>query len=98
VDITRLNFGIISLIPKVTWADGIKQFRPIVLINVIFKFVAKAYAIRLAPVSRRIIDRSQTAFIKGRCLHDGVLALHGIAHELKFKKLEGGGGLSQTRF
>jgi hypothetical protein len=26
--------------------------------------------------------RSQTAFIKGRALHEGVLALHEIAHEI----------------
>jgi exonuclease III len=89
VDIARLNFGVISLIPKVPGADSIRQFRPIALINVIFKFVAKAYAIRLAPLAHRIIDRSQTAFIRGRCLHEGVLALHEIAHELRTKKLGG---------
>jgi hypothetical protein len=43
VDIAWLNFGVISLIPKVKGVDTIKQFRPIALINVIFKFVAKAY-------------------------------------------------------
>jgi hypothetical protein len=89
VDIARLNFGVISLIPKVPGADSIRQFRPIALINVIFKFVAKAYVIRLAPLAHRIIDRSQTAFIRGRCLHEGVLALHEIAHELRAKKLGG---------
>jgi hypothetical protein len=89
VDIARLNYGVISLIPKVKGADDIKQFRPIALINVIFKFIAKAYAIRLAPIAHRIVDRSQTAFIKGRGLHEGVLALHEIAHELKVKRLRG---------
>jgi hypothetical protein len=89
VDIARLNFGILSLIPKVRGADNVKQFRPIALINVIFKFIAKAYAIRLAPLANRTIDRSQTAFIKGRALHEGVLALHEIAHELARNKLGG---------
>jgi hypothetical protein len=89
VDIARLNYGIISLIPKVKGADSIKQYRPIALINVIFKFVAKAYAVRLAPLANRTIDRSQTTFIKGRSLHEGVLALHEIAHELRVKKLGG---------
>ncbi|KAK1615152.1 hypothetical protein QYE76_020669 [Lolium multiflorum] len=89
VDITRLNFGIITLIPKVKGADMIKQFRPIALINIIFKFVAKAYAIRLAPLTYKTIDRSQTPFIRGRCLHQGVLALHDIAHELRAKRLGG---------
>jgi hypothetical protein len=55
--------------------------------NVIFKFVAKAYAIRLAPLAHRTIDRNQTAFIKDRCLHEGVLAPYEIAHELRVKKL-----------
>jgi hypothetical protein len=89
VDIARLNYGIISLIPKIKGADTIKLFRPITLINVIFKFVAKAYATRLAPIAHRTIDRSQSAFIKGRYLHEGVLALHEIAHELRAKKLKG---------
>jgi hypothetical protein len=89
VDIARLNFGIISLIPKVKGADSIKQFRPIALINVIFKFVAKAFTIRLAPLAHRTIDRSQSAFIKGRCFYEGVLALHEIVHELRVRKLKG---------
>jgi hypothetical protein len=33
--------------------------------NVIFKFVAKAYTIRLAPVAHRTIDTRQTAFPRG---------------------------------
>jgi hypothetical protein len=89
VDISRLNYGIISLIPKVRGADTVRQFRPIALINVIFKFVARAYATRLSPIAHRTVDRSQTAFIKGRCLHEGVLALHEIAHELRVKNLKG---------
>jgi hypothetical protein len=43
VDISRLNFGVLSLIPKAHDADEIRLFRPIALINVTFKFVAKAY-------------------------------------------------------
>jgi mannosylglycoprotein endo-beta-mannosidase len=86
IDISRLNFGILSLIPKVPGADDIKQFRPIALINVIFKLVSKAYAIRLAPIAHRVISTSQSAFIKGRLIHEGALALHEIVHELKIKK------------
>jgi mannosylglycoprotein endo-beta-mannosidase len=58
VDISRLNYGVISLVPKVKGTDDIKQFRPITLINVIFKFIMKAYAIQLAPIAHRIVDRS----------------------------------------
>jgi hypothetical protein len=66
VDIARLNFGILSLIPKVPGADNIKQFRPIALINVIFKLVSKAFAVRLSPVAHRTTSQAQTTFIKGR--------------------------------
>jgi hypothetical protein len=86
IDISRLNFGILSLIPKVPGADDIKQFRTISLINVIFKLISKAYAIRLLPVVHCIISSSQTVFIKGRHIHDGALALHEIVHELRVKK------------
>ncbi|KAK1629071.1 hypothetical protein QYE76_003386 [Lolium multiflorum] len=89
INVACLNYGVISLIPKSQGADNIKHIRSIALINVIFKFIAKAYATRLAPVALRTINRSQTAFIKGRSLHEGVLALHEIAHELRVKKLRG---------
>jgi hypothetical protein len=82
LDIARLNFGVLSLIPKVPGADSIKLFRPIALINVIFKFISKAYAIRLTPIAHRTISFVQTAFIKGRQILDGALALHEILDEL----------------
>jgi hypothetical protein len=71
VDVARLNFGILSLIPKVVGADSVKQYWPIALINVIFKLVAKAYVSRLSPVAHKIVSQTQTAFIKGRFIHDG---------------------------
>jgi hypothetical protein len=86
LNISRLNFGILSLIPKVLGADLIKQYRPIALINVLFKFISKAVATRLSPVPHKIIAPSQTAFIKGRLLLDGALSLHEIIHELKSRK------------
>nr|XP_051201760.1 uncharacterized protein LOC127315299 [Lolium perenne] len=89
VDIARLNMGVLSLIPKVPVANDIRQFRPIALINVIFKFVAKAYAIRLSPIAHRTISLTQSAFIRGHHIHEGILALQEIIHETKSKKLQG---------
>jgi hypothetical protein len=43
VDVSCLNFGILSLIPKVKCVDLIKQFRLTALISSIFKFIVKAY-------------------------------------------------------
>jgi hypothetical protein len=89
VDIARLNFGVLTLIPNISGAEGIRQFRPIALINVIFKFVAKSYATRLSPIAHMTISRSQSAFIKGRHIHEGVLSLQEIIHESKSRKLRG---------
>jgi hypothetical protein len=64
-------------------ADSIKQYRPIALINTIFKSVAKVVANRLSLVANHIIAPTQTAFIKDRLFLDGALSLHEIIHEIK---------------
>jgi hypothetical protein len=56
---------------------------------VIFKIISKAFAMKLDPIAHRTISQNQTAFIKGRFILDGVLALQEIVHELKAKKLGG---------
>jgi hypothetical protein len=38
LDIGRFNYGTITLLPKVKDANNIKQYRPICLLNVIYKF------------------------------------------------------------
>jgi hypothetical protein len=89
VDIARLNLRVFTLIPKVHGAEDIRQFRPIVLINVIFKFVAKAYAIWLSPIVHRTIGRTQTTFVKGHHIHEGIVSLMEIIHETKSKRIRG---------
>ena len=83
VHIARVNFGVLSLIPKVAGADNIRQFRPIALINVPFKIYSKATNARLVPIAHRTISHTQNAFIRGRIILEGTLALQEIIHELK---------------
>ena len=64
----------------------IRQFRPIALINVPFKICAKATTSRLVPIAQRTISRTQTAFIRGRNILEGSLALQEIIHERKRTK------------
>jgi hypothetical protein len=56
IDIVRLNFGVLSLIPKVPGSENIKQYRLIALIIVVFKFVAQAFVTRLSPIAHQIIS------------------------------------------
>ena len=90
IDLTRLNFGITTLIPKLMGASEICQFRPITVINVIFRILAKGYTNRVAPTADRITHPHQSAFIQGRYILDGVLVFHEALHEVHAKHLKGG--------
>ena len=87
LDMSRLNCWIISLIPKVPGAANIRQFRPLTVLNVIFRILAKEYVTRAALIAPWIHHPNQSAFTKGRYILDGVLVLHEIIHEVKTKHL-----------
>jgi hypothetical protein len=89
LELFRLNFGEIILLPKVNEAERIQQYRPICLLNVSFKIFTKVATIRLNTVANHVVQPSQTAFMQGRNILDGVVILHEGVHELHTKKLHG---------
>ena len=89
LELFRLNFGEIILLPKVNEAERIQQYRPICLLNVSFKIFTKVATIRLNSVAEHVVHPSQTAFMQGRHILDGVVILHETVHELHRKKLNG---------
>uniref|UniRef100_J3NFF4 CCHC-type domain-containing protein n=1 Tax=Oryza brachyantha TaxID=4533 RepID=J3NFF4_ORYBR len=68
LDLKRLNYGVITLIPKVGDAINIKQYRPICVLNESFKIITKVLANRLAQVADKVISPTQNAFIPGRAI------------------------------
>lgn len=84
-----LNFGIITLLPKHKEAKQIQQYRPICLLNVSFKNFTKVLANRVALVAQKIIRPSQTTFLLGRNIMEGVVILHETIHEMHRKKKNG---------
>ena len=58
-----LNFGVITLIPKVQEANRIQQYRPICWLNVSFKIFTKATTIRINSIIDHIVGPTQTAFM-----------------------------------
>jgi uncharacterized protein with PQ loop repeat len=70
LDIGRFNYGIITLLPKVKETNTIKQYRPICLLNVVYKIFTKALILRLDKVMGKIINRSQSGFLKDRNIMD----------------------------
>lgn len=89
LDISRLNYGAITLIHKIKDAVSVKQFQPICLLNVSFKIFTNLILNRLAGVINKIVDIEQTAFIKVRYILDGVVILHETLHELRRSKQKG---------
>jgi hypothetical protein len=86
VDIASLNYGIITLHPKTSDAARIQQFRPICLLNCLYKLITKTLIVRIEKVADKLIHHNQTTFIKDRNIMTGVMILHEILHETKRRK------------
>lgn len=81
-----LNSSHIVLIPKHAEARTIGDYRPISISHSIAKLISKRMANRLAANLTGLISRSQSAFIKRRCIHDNFLYTQNLIKELHRKK------------
>jgi len=68
----------VTLIPKVNALMSLNQYRPISLLGSLYKLLAKVLAKRLSKVMNSIISVSQSTFLKGRHLVDGVLIVNEV--------------------
>jgi hypothetical protein len=84
-----LNFSIITLLPKQKEATHIRQFRPICLLNVSFKIFTKVAVNRMGGIEEKLISSTQTTFIPGRNIMEGVVVLHETIHEIHRKRMSG---------
>ena len=67
------NEGMIYLIPKLEGVvDDIKKWRPITLLNTVYKVYAKLLATRLQPFLPHIVHKTQTGFIQERSIFDNI--------------------------
>lgn len=72
------NASFLVLIPKKENPVGLNDYRPISLVGCIYKVLAKMLAERLGKVMHSIISNSQTTFLKGRIILDGVVVLNEV--------------------
>lgn len=56
LDVQRLNYGIITLLPKVSGADKIQQFRPICLLRCPYKLITKVLDRCVAVYADKLIS------------------------------------------
>ncbi|KAK2449806.1 hypothetical protein QL285_008962 [Trifolium repens] len=76
----------LTLIPKVSSPQALGDFSPISLLGCLYKLVAKVLVSRLAKVVDLLIPNTQSAFIKGRQLVDGVVV---VSEVIDFAKRSG---------
>ena len=69
----RLNQALIALIPKSLEACKVKDFRPICLLHSAPKIASKLLASRLSKRMTKLVNVNQSAFIKGRSIHENFL-------------------------
>lgn len=85
---------IIVLIPKVKNPVAIKNLRPILLCNVLYKTIANVLANRLKRLLQYVILENQSAFIKGRLIMDNVLVAFELIHHIKNYTSRAGGDIA----
>ena len=64
-------------------------YRPICLRNVSFKIFMKVVTIHINSITDHLISSTQTMFMRGRNILEGVVTLHETAHELHRKNQSG---------
>jgi len=77
------NASFIGLVPKVRDPVMLEQYRPISLVEAMYKIIFKVLAGRIKQVLSSIIDESQSVFIKDRGILDSVLMANEVAEDLR---------------
>lgn len=86
LDVERLNYGTVTLIPKINGAKKNQEFWPIFLLRCPYKLITKVLDKRVAMFADKLINRHQNNFIKKRNIMDGILTLHDVLHHTQVKK------------
>ncbi|KAM0855076.1 hypothetical protein ACQ4PT_050021 [Festuca glaucescens] len=85
----RLNRALITLIPKRQEAQGIGDYRPISLVHSFSNLFSKLIANRLRGRLGELVNVNQSAFVKGRSLHDNFVLVRQVARRINHRKKTG---------
>ena len=82
--------GIITCLPKPNKSPFyLKNWRPISLLNVIYKLASSVIASRLKNVLHKLIHEDQKGFIAGRFIGENIRLIYGILFETKQQEIPG---------
>jgi len=82
----HVNEAAMVLLHKNQQPEGLKDYRPISLIHSIGKLFAKGLAMRLAPHMPQIVKANQSAFIRGRFIHENFRSVQLACRWLRARK------------
>ena len=77
------NPSFVALIPKVDNPQLLSEYRPISLIGSMYKILAKLLSIRLSAILQNVISESQSTFLHGCSISDGILISNEVIDEAK---------------
>jgi mannosylglycoprotein endo-beta-mannosidase len=66
LELFKLNFGVITLIPKKEDVVRIHRYRPICLLNVSFKIFTKVGTDRITGITHKVIKPTQSSFMHAK--------------------------------
>ena len=82
--------GVITCIPKPNKSrDNLKNWRPISLLNVIYKLASTVIANRFKKVLNNVINENQKEFIAGRFLGENIRLIYDVLFESKKQNIPG---------
>lgn len=84
--LAAINKAIVSLLPKIDGASDIRDFRPVSLVHGAIKIFVKALANQLALELPGLVGMHQSAFVKGRSIHDNSMLVQCTARRLNALK------------
>ncbi|XP_026411207.1 uncharacterized protein LOC113306493 [Papaver somniferum] len=88
-----MNSSFLVLLPKTQGARTANQFRPIGLINIVFKMFTKIITTRMSILMMKLISPQESTYIKGRSIQEQALLASELVREIKVKRIGGNVGL-----
>lgn len=82
-----INKALITLIPKVDGAVDIRDFRPLSLVHGAIKIFAKTLLVRLSDDLPELVGIHQSAYVRGRSIHDNFMMVQCMARRLHGLKM-----------